>query len=179
MDNSFASHATAATPDALIGFTTNMPTPLAQLDDNVDIEGEPLPLFSMYVPKFRDATVNSAVTDGTTMGFQIARNFLLEQNWITSDLLAHMEQYYPDQGDIAPGTGIRDPAAFQTACSFLFQKGRIYASSKQLTQVVTLFLDKWGAKSVCLGKKICCCSLNIIMKTMTPKFCQRNMTVWT
>ena len=161
MADSFLAVAAAVLPTNPIFLPVNTPNADIVVHANVDLEE----MMSIHVPDFRDATVESAITVGTTDAFQIARNFLQDKNWITQDLLIHMEQFYPQQGDITPGTGIRNQDAFKTACSLLFQKGpcsllfqkgRIFASSKQLTQVVTLFLDKWGAKSVCLGKKICC-----------------------
>ena len=111
---------------------------------------------TIFVPDFRHATVESAIQDGTTEGFHTARNILQNQSWITRDLQDYMEQFFPQDGDIAQGTAIRNPEAFESACTVLFKHGNIYASAKQLTQVVTLFLDKWGAKAVCHGKKICC-----------------------
>jgi hypothetical protein len=116
----------------------------------------PLKQNIIYVPDFCDVSVDSAIADGTRLGLETARNFLQDQNWITRDLLVHLEQFYPQDGDITPGSGIRNPEAFKRACSSVFEKGCIYASSKQLTQVSQLLLDKWGAKSVSLGKKICC-----------------------
>jgi hypothetical protein len=111
---------------------------------------------TIYVPNYRDVTVDSAVAASNSQAYDDARVFLSRQNWITRDLLAHVEQFYPEPGDITPGSGIRNLEAFKTACSILFSEGRIYASSQQLSQVVTLFLDKWSAKSVMLGKKIAC-----------------------
>ena len=110
----------------------------------------------IYVPNYRDVAVDSTVAAETSQAYDEARNFLSKQNWITRDLLAHVEKFFPEEGDITPGSGIRNLVAFKTACSILFREGRIYASCQQLSQVATLFLDKWGAKSVILGKKIAC-----------------------
>ena len=112
--------------------------------------------FTLYLPDFRDATVNTAVAAENSVAYEDARNFLSNRNWITPDLLCHVVQFYPAEGDITPGSGIRNLDAFKAACSVLFCEGRIYALSQQLYQVTTLFLDKWGSKSVTLGKKIAC-----------------------
>jgi hypothetical protein len=55
------------------------------------------------------------------------------------------------------GTRVRDKLAFMDACSVLFKKGRIFSSPKQLKQVASFFLDKWGGQCAQHGKKIIVC----------------------
>ncbi len=83
-------------------------------------------------------------------------DFFIPANMDHRDLLAHAEQFYPEEWKIAPVSGIHNLDASKTACSVLFSECHSYASSQPLSQVATFFLEKWGAKSVILGKKIAC-----------------------
>jgi hypothetical protein len=84
----------------------------------------------------------------------------LDTERITPKLHRHVESMFPGRGAIENGTGVPNKAAYQLACSVLFcsvlfKEGCIFASFKQLKQVATLFLDKWGVKKcVQHGKKI-------------------------
>ena len=64
----------------LIGLDANLLTAIPAPHGNPDIQVEENATFTIHVPDFRYVTVDSALTDGTTLGFQSARNFLQDQN---------------------------------------------------------------------------------------------------
>jgi hypothetical protein len=107
----------------------------------------------VHVPDFKDAAMQLAMTSGD---FAPCKKLFIESNWITSELRLHVETIFPKPGEIDIGTGVHDTQAFQNACAVLFHEGHIFASTKQLKQVATLFLEKWSVRCVQHGKKIIC-----------------------
>jgi hypothetical protein len=109
--------------------------------------------FTVHVPDFKGPALALARISGD---YTVCKKIFHEADWVTLELRRHIENLYPSCDDINQGTRVRDKLAFTDACSVLFKKGRIFSSLKQLKQVASLFLDKWGGQCSQHGKKIVC-----------------------
>jgi hypothetical protein len=88
--------------------------------------------------------------------YSVCKKIFHEADWVTPELRRHIENLFPSCDAINSGTRVRGKLAFVDACSVLFKKDRIFSSPKQLKQVASLFLDKWGGQYSQHGKKIVC-----------------------
>ena len=77
--------------------------------------------------------------------------------WITDQLKLEIESHFPSASEINidPVTGIctRDLEAFNTKCSSMFPKGRIFMSENQLDQSTKYLLDAWNVKKYITPRK--------------------------
>ena len=91
---------------------------------------------------------------------EVTGKLMRKMCWITQDLHNELESYYPvaDEIQIDRVTGIckRDLEAFETKCTLMFPKGRIFMSEVQLDQAAKYFLDGWNVKKIHNSKKIQC-----------------------
>jgi hypothetical protein len=126
---------------------TDNPTPMVTYTDH---HADTL---TVYVPDFKQPALASALLSNN---YTPCKTMFADADWITPDLRLNVESLFPSQDAITTGTRVRDKLAFKEACSVLFKKGRIFSSPKQLKQIATLFLDKWGGQCSQHGKKIVC-----------------------
>jgi hypothetical protein len=98
-------------------------------DPEVPTTDDPVlpPTRFIHVPDFKDPALSLAITSGD---FEPCKQNLHDSNWMTPDLRQHVESLFPGRDAIDNGTGVRDTVAFKRVCSIIFEKGRVYASSK-------------------------------------------------
>jgi hypothetical protein len=108
---------------------------------------------TVHVPDFKGTPLSIARLSGD---YTVCKKIFKEADWVTPSLRSHVEKFFPSRDAINSGTRVRDKVSFMDACFVLFKTGRIFSSPKQLKQVATIFLDKWGGQCVQHGKKIVC-----------------------
>ena len=94
----------------------------------------------VHVPDFKGPALAQAKSSGV---YTVCKKVFSDSDWVIPDLRRHIENLFPSCDAIHRETRVRDKVAFMDACSVLFKKGRI-SSPMRLSQVVTVFLDKWG-----------------------------------
>ena len=124
------------------------------LDDSVgEKENELAPFTTLYIPSFVEEYKRFEVHPPSKSTVDV----LSKLNWLTDDLLNEIEQCSPKNTDIDRNNdNSRCKEAFSKACDRLFPKGRMFASHKQLDQVVSKFAEAWAFKTTHSGWAVQC-----------------------
>ena len=80
------------------------------------------------------------------------------RNWITTGLLSEIQSMYPTASEsrtnAVTAVCYRDLDAFNSKCTSLFPKDRVFMSKTQLDQAANHFLNGWNCKKVHAGKSV-------------------------
>jgi hypothetical protein len=110
-------------------------------------------MFNGPVPDLKGPALALARISGD---YTVCKKIFHKADWVIPELRWHIENMFSCCDDINSDTRVRNKLAFMDACSVLFKKDRTFSSPKQLKQVVSLFLDKWGGQCSQHGKRIVC-----------------------
>jgi hypothetical protein len=105
---------------------------------------------TLYLPDFLESELQSGDD------IQVINKRLLGKNWLTTGLVEEISSLFPKAADISSSSGERNKEMFVDNCTQLFEKGRIFASFKQLDQTADMFLEAWAVSKSHNGKRISC-----------------------